>query len=364
MDHDASRFFKFSVVYPSYFVIRSVSPQCHFLRSRLARMTIRVGTDCSGIEAPIQALKNLGIPHDHVFSTDTNVLCGETIRANFSPRRLSIGPEADITLRNADDVEPVDLYVCGFPCQPFSKTGHRLGMDDPRGTVFYGCVAYIRAHRPKHYVLENVKTLMTIDEGRTWEHILSLLREVPGYHVSHKIMDTKDYGIPQSRRRVYIVGVRDEEEAFVFPDPIQTPSPRPEDFVQDDAPEDDEERGSQLQNALRLSPVLEERGSVFVDILQYRTPKRVPARGFPHATCILCTSYVWCVPKRRWASQEELLSLQGFPVDMTIPIPHHRFRKQIGNAMSVNVLEHIFASLYHLPPPLPRGRYRSRSPNT
>lgn len=318
---------------------------------------IRVGTDCSGTDAPLQALKNLKLPHSHVFSTDTDPLCGQTIAANFSPLELTIGPEADITRRDAASVAPVDLYVCGFPCQPFSKAGHRLGLQDPRGTVFYGCLEYIRTHRPKHYVLENVKTLMTIDGSRTWRHIMTLLNEIPGYHVSHKVVDTKDYGVPQSRRRVYIVGVRDTDRPFVFPPPCRS---LPVDaFVQTDAPDDEDPRGSQRERALLLTPYLEERGSVFVDILQYRSPERIPARGFPHATCILCTSYVWCVPKRRWATQEELLSLQGFPTNFVVPVPHHRFRKQIGNAMSVNVLEHIFASLYDRPSPPVRGRYVS-----
>ena len=106
-------------------------------------MTLRVGTDCSGIDAPIQAMKNLQVPFDHVFSNDTDVLCGETIMANFNPKSVVVGPCADITTRDVSSMEPVDLYVCGFPCQPFSKLGARMGFEDPRGIVFFGCLAYI-----------------------------------------------------------------------------------------------------------------------------------------------------------------------------------------------------------------------------
>ena len=330
---------------------------------------MRVGTDCSGIDAPIQALRNLGISHDHIFSTDRDPLCGETIRANFQPRCLTVGPEADITRRDPAHVESVDLYVCGFPCQPFSKLGGRLGFEDPRGTVFFGCLEYIRTHRPKHYVLENVKTLLTIDEGRTWNHILNLLNAVGGYQVSHQIMDTKDYGIPQSRRRLYIIGVRrddPDEPLFSFPPPLALGS-SPLDYVVHDPTQldrdiVDEARGSQRDTALSLTPLLTARGSVFVDILQYRSESRIPLRGFPHATCLLCTSYVWCTPESRWAAPQELLSLQGFPTDFVIPIGHHKFRKQIGNAMSVNVLEHLFATLFHVPrPTAPVGPYTTLS---
>ena len=323
-------------------------------------MPLRVGTDCSGIDAPIQALINLKVPFVHVFSTDTDVLCGETIRANFCPQSLVVGPHADITTRDVGLMESVDLYVCGFPCQPFSKLGARMGFDDPRGVVFFGCLKYIRYHRPQFVVLENVKTLLTIDESRTWNRIISLLRDIPDYNFSHSVLDTKDFGVPQSRRRLYIVGVRGG--SFDFPTPLST-CPDVSDFLDDEIDESIayEPRGSQFENALSLTSTLEERGSVFVDILQYRTISRIPQRGFTVATCILCTSYVWCVPKKRWATEKELLSLQGFPTDFRVTVPHHKFRKQIGNAMSVNVLEHIFSRLLHLSPPEPLGPYANSS---
>lgn len=310
---------------------------------------LRVGTDCSGMEAPIQALVNLGILHTHKFSCDVDPLCGQTIGANFDPEMLLVGPACDIMRRDVAAVPSVDLYVCGFPCQPFSKLGGRRGFVDPRGSVFFGCLQYIRHHSPKYFVLENVKTLLTIDNGQTWRTIMSMLRAVPGYEVSHAVMNTKDYGIPQSRRRLYIVGMRDVERAFEFPPPIPLTC-SPSDFVEEvearvDQAVANEPRGSQRARALRLTPLLERRGATFVDVLQYRSGSRIPARGFPLATCILCTSYVWCVPKRRWATKEELLSLQGFPTSMHIPLPHHKFRKQIGNAMSVNILEHILAKM-------------------
>lgn len=302
---------------------------------------LRVGTDCSGMEAPIQALRKMGIPFEHVFASEIDTVCLQTIRANTSPSHLY---EGDIRERDHSSVPPVDLYVCGFPCQPFSKVGEGKGLSDPRGTVFFACAEYIRAHRPLFFVLENVITLLTNDEGRTWRVILSTLTGLDGYSVSFSVMNTRDYGVPQSRRRLYIVGRRGEEP-FVFPPPVSEECPPVESIVDWEDTTPPSPRGTFLKRALDLSPLLQERGSCFVDILQYRSRERIPARGFKHATCLLTTSYVWCVPMRRWASHLELLRMQGFPDDFRIVVRDSEFRKQIGNTMSVNVLQTLFESL-------------------
>lgn len=314
-------------------------------------MVLRVGTDCSGMEAPIQALRNLGVPYEHVFSSEIDPACLETIRANTSPSTLY---DYDIRDRDNKKTPRVDLYVCGFPCQPFSRLGRRDGLDDARGTVFFGCIDYIRTQRPRYFVLENVRGLLTNDDGHTWNTVSNLLQSLPDYSTHWTVLNTKDYGIPQSRQRLYIVGVRGRG-SFSFPE--EQPNPPPQtDFVDTADRSKPEARGSFLERARGMQRTLESRGAGFVDILQYRTTSRIPLRGFRHATCMLCTSYVWNTYLERWASRKELLRLQGFPDDFHVVVANHHFRRQIGNAMSVNVLEAIFARLLGVEERLPSRR--------
>ena len=126
---------------------------------------IRVGTDCSGIEAPIQALRNINIPFKHVFASDIDKYCIESIKGNYKPERLygdkkNIYPDGDIRNRDNSSLPDIDLYISGFPCQPFSIAGSRKGFNDKRGNVFWSCLDVIKTKEPTYFVLENVKGLL------------------------------------------------------------------------------------------------------------------------------------------------------------------------------------------------------------
>ena len=123
---------------------------------------LKVATDCSGIEAPIQALEQLQIPHEHIWSSDIDKYCISSIKANYAPGRLygdKDGPYPDGDLRNRDHrkLPDVDLYVCGFPCQSFSLAGmrgsSRGGLSDPRGNIIYSCIDTIKAKKPRYFIL-------------------------------------------------------------------------------------------------------------------------------------------------------------------------------------------------------------------
>lgn len=313
---------------------------------------LRVGTDCSGLDSPIWALKRLGIEHRHVFSSEVNLDCVKTILANHSPEILygdpnSTTPNGDISGRDMSSTPPCDLYVCGFPCQPFSVSGSLQGVSDPRGTIFWSCVKYIETHRPKWFVLENVKNLIHMQGGKVFESILKELSKLSGYEVSHSVLNTKEYGIPQSRNRLYIVGVRDADEPFSFPPKSLLPHPPPEDFVDY---EDTSVTTSNRADVCRsISEELTRRGlpGVFFDALHMQRGKKdiIQRNGYPHVPCITCNSYHWNTIMNRRANVKELLSLQGLPHDLVVTVSDTAIRRQIGNSMSCNVLMSIFKSL-------------------
>ena len=179
-----------------------------------------VATDCSGIETPIMALDNLGIKYDHIFSSDICKNSKRFIETNFPPKIFY----DDIKKRNNNELRNVeiDLYVAGFPCQAFSCLGEGKGFDDERGNIFFYVYDFLKKNRPNIFILENVKNLKTHDKGNTNKTIRSCLDDLDGYQISDEILSTFDYGIPQSRRRIYIVGIKKRllKKPFEFPEPI------------------------------------------------------------------------------------------------------------------------------------------------
>ena len=299
---------------------------------------LRVGTDCSGIEAPIQALQNLKIPHVHVFSSDIDKYVIQSIKANYDPQ-IIFGdkdgpyPEGDITKRKIEDVPDIDLYVAGFPCQPFSMAGERKGFNDKRGNVFFSCLEVIKVKKPKYFILENVRGLITHNKGMTFKTILHCLEEIDEYNVEWKLLNTRDYGIPQQRDRVYIIG-------SLKPFDIKWPQPIKMRNIHDYIDHTDNSHNP-IRNDVVKAQTIENspKESVFIDFAfkHYKHPQ-----ADKYAPCILADSRTWCVSKHRYANCKERLQLQGFPKDFKQVVSDTQFKKQIGNSMSVNVMGEIF----------------------
>ena len=188
---------------------------------------LKIGTDCSGIEAPIVALKQMKVPFSHEFSSEIDKHCISTIQANFNPKIMF----GDIKERKIKDIPDIDMYVCGFPCQPFSNAGRREGIRDPRGTIFYECLRVIKHKKPIIYILENVRGLLSIDDGETFKTMISHLEKLRMYNVYWKVLNTADYGIPQSRKRVFIVGILKKYQTNKFEWPKPIPCRSLEEFV-------------------------------------------------------------------------------------------------------------------------------------
>ena len=181
---------------------------------------IKVGTDFSGIGSPEAALKRLNIPHHNVFACDIDKYARQSFLELNSPDLFY----DDITTRNFKEVPQLDLYVAGFPCQSFSHAGKRGGFNDTRGTLFYNVAEFIKVNQPACFILENVKGLLSHDNGKTYQTITDVLtngggtlngqmgmdtiEDGLGYHVYTQVLNTKDYGIPQNRERIFIVGFK------------------------------------------------------------------------------------------------------------------------------------------------------------
>ena len=189
---------------------------------------IKVGTDFSGIGSPEAALKRLKLPHHNIFACDIDKYAEKSFLELNNPDKFY----RDITTRDYKEVPKLDLYVAGFPCQSFSLAGKRKGFDETRGTLFFNVAEFIKINQPECFILENVKGLLSHDSGKTFQTITDVLtngggtlngqmgmdsiEDGLGYHVYTKVLNTKDYGIPQNRERIFIVGFRNWRE-FRFP---------------------------------------------------------------------------------------------------------------------------------------------------
>lgn len=147
-----------------------------------------------------RALSNNGIESNCVLSSEINERACETYQLNFEEH-----PSGDVKL--IDEVEPFDLLLGGFPCQPFSYAGKRMGFGDTRGTLFFEIERLLEKYRPKAFLLENVRGLYTHDEGRTFNTIMDKLHRL-GYGTYDLLQNSSNFGVPQNRVRLYIVGIR------------------------------------------------------------------------------------------------------------------------------------------------------------
>jgi DNA (cytosine-5)-methyltransferase 1 len=297
---------------------------------------LRVGTDCAGMEAPIQALIKLNIPFEHSFSCEKDTYCQETIAANYHPKQVY----TDMTTRDVSELPAIDLYVCGFPCQSFSSAGKRRGTREKRGQIFWYCLDVIREKRPTYFILENVKGLLTIHSGHTFERIIEELEKIGIYDIHYDVLDTKDYGLPQHRERLFIVGIKKSKKStFHFTNIPYRTLPNVSDYVDTDSEQEKEIPPYVLRSGL-LDRI--PKNAVFIDI-------GFTQNNFPHSdqyTPSLTTGgNLWCVPMQRYATIKELLRLQGFPVRFKQVVSDTQMKKQIGNSMSVNVLVAILKEL-------------------
>jgi DNA (cytosine-5)-methyltransferase 1 len=177
-----------------------------------------VGTLFSGIGAIEHAFVRIGIKHKIAFAGDIDPHVKKSYLANH-----------DIDLKNwHDDIcefnakpfkNKIDLLVGGSPCQSFSMVGKRAGLDDTRGTLFYEFARVVDECKPRVFIFENVRGLLSHDSGRTWLVIQNVFQDL-GYKIYFQTLNSKDYGIPQHRERIFVIGFKAKSTKFDFPEPI------------------------------------------------------------------------------------------------------------------------------------------------
>ena len=180
---------------------------------------IRLGTLFSGIGAIEQALKRLNLKNSITFAGDIDPHVKQSYFANYEISTSNW--HSDITTFSAEKYYgEVDLLVGGSPCQAFSMVGKRLGLEDVRGTLFYDFARIVNETKPKVFIYENVKGLKNHDNGNTWTVVKDVLSGL-GYKLFDTVMNSKDYGIPQNRERIIVVGFADDTVEFEFPKKVQ-----------------------------------------------------------------------------------------------------------------------------------------------
>jgi DNA (cytosine-5)-methyltransferase 1 len=268
---------------------------------------------------------------ENVFSSEWDNAAQMMYEANFNEK-----PFGDINLIEPEDIPAHDILLAGFPCQPFSIAGKGLGFSDTRGTLFFNIEAILSAKKPQAFLLENVKRLTTHDNGRTFSVILEKLKDL-GYTVYHRVLNSLNFGLPQKRERIYIVGFRDEIH-FKFPDTLGYYRPLSEIIELDrDVP-----ISYFLSDNIREKRITAVKGSPPVPSIWHENIGG-NISALPYSCALRAGgSYNYLVVNGiRRLTDREMLRLQGFPEDFKINIPYSQLRKVVGNSVSVPVIEAI-----------------------
>lgn len=283
----------------------------------------------------------------------------QTYEHNFGKEVKNYG---DATTINTSELPDFDLLVGGFPCQAFSVAGKRAGFDDTRGTLIFDVVRILRDKRPRHFVLENVKGLLSHESGKTFAHILEILTD-SGYDVSWSVHNSKNYGVPQNRERIYLIGnLRGERRPQVFPvagqsEEYTTLGKSAETAVARAYTAGGHSGGNHSGMTVIRQPLrfldrnqknIEGDYAFTVDASQTSGVKisktvRAGGRKSPHGSKQNWDSYE-INHKIRRLTPTECERLQGFPDGWTIGSDTQRY-KQCGNAVTVNVVEHVVSEL-------------------
>lgn len=266
-----------------------------------------------------------------VFSSEWDKYAQITYSTNFGEV-----PYGDITKIKAEEIPPFDILLAGFPCQPFSQAGLKKGFGDTRGTLFFDIARIVDFHKPKVVFLENVRNLGSHDKGNTLKVIISTLENL-GYTVFHKVLNAKDFGVPQNRARIYIIGFKDKVN-FEFPEGLKTKT-RLGDILQQEADPKYTISDKLWSGHQRRKKEHREKGNGFGYSLfnsESVYTSTISARYYKDGSEILIEQKE---KNPRKVTPREAARLQGFPESYTIPVSDAQAYKQFGNSVAVPVIK-------------------------
>ena len=305
---------------------------------------------CSGIGGGRLGLEQLGLTC--VGHSDTSRLADTTYRYMFSNEDKNYGNLKKLSKEKLPDF---DFLIAGFPCQSFSVIGRQDGFDDNRGQIIFHLSRIISEMQPKCFLLENVKGLVTHDNGNTLKTIINSL-EQSGYSVIYKVLSSINYGVPQMRQRVYFIGFRNDlgldVSKFTWPEEIQKPSLKP---YLIDTKLADQERLEILKcylgnptnnNKYTIQDLLEMKGKLLdtrMNDLRIYDDKCPTLRAQRDGILYVKNSQIYEL------TGYEALLLQGFPTEyadkVKNTVSNRHLLMQAGNAMTVTTINHIGKSI-------------------
>jgi len=269
-----------------------------------------------------------------VFTSEINKHAQETYRANFGDNNIY----GDITQINPEDIPDHDVLLAGFPCQPFSQAGLKKGFKDPRGTMFFYIHNIIEKKKPAAFMLENVKQLKTHDKGNTLITIMDMLKQL-GYHCTYEVLRARDFGVPQNRERIIIVGFK-QKTNFTFPNPPYIQS-KLGDILEKNVDEKYTISDRMWLGHQRRKEMHRQKGNGFgYSIFNAESPyaNTISARYYKDGSEILIEQ---TEANPRVLTPRECARLQGFPDSFKIAVSDTQAYKQFGNSVCVPLIKRV-----------------------
>jgi len=294
----------------------------------------------AGIGGFRYAIQNAGnqldIPVECVFSSEIDKECQKAYQENFGEI-----PNGDITQIAAESIADHDILLAGFPCQPFSIIGNLKGFEDSRGTLFFEIARILEAKKPAALVLENVKLLVAHNKGQTIKRIMETLNKL-GYHTTYKVLNALDFGLPQKRERVFIVGFR---QPLFFNWPNEKIPMKPlRDILEKNVPKQYYASEHIRQKRLTKHP----KGPINGHTTIWHENKAGHISVYPFSCALRASAsynYLLVNGERRLTSRE-MLRLQGFPESFEMVCSYTQTRKQVGNSLPVPVAQAVIEQVF------------------